>query len=128
LEVPPLESQLQFANTVEIVERARASSEAQVRAAEALTSRCLQHIFDGAASSCWPTCALADISEIVGGIQKSPDRTPTNLHRPYLTVRNVQRGYLDFSRVERFEVTADEIRRLRLVPADLLIVEGNGSL
>lgn len=65
---------------------------------------------------------------MIGGIQKSPDRLPRNHHRPYVTVRNVQRGWLDLSHVERFEVTEAELERLRLHTDDLLIVEGNGSL
>lgn len=42
-------------------------------------------------------------------------------------MRNVQRGLLDLSHVEKFEVTPAELSRLRLVEGDLLIVEGNGS-
>jgi len=76
----------------------------------------------------WPTVRLGEVAQVAGGIQKSPDRSPSNLHRPYVTVRNVQRGWLDLSHVERFEVTEAEIERLRLRTDDLLIVEGNGSL
>src|SRR5207244_1941235 len=44
------------------------------------------------------------------------------------TVRNVQRGSLDLSQVERFEITSAELERLRLQRGDILIVEGNGSV
>ncbi len=71
---------------------------------------------------------LGELGEIVGGIQKSPRRTPVKFHCPYLTVRNVRQGHLDLTDVERFEVTEDELSRLRLMPGDLLLVEGNGSL
>jgi type I restriction enzyme S subunit len=40
----------------------------------------------------------------------------------------VQRGFLDLSVVERFEVTPKEIERLRLRSDDILVVEGNGSI
>lgn len=71
---------------------------------------------------------LAEVSQIAAGIQKQPGREPKSFHRPFLTVRNVQRGSLDLSVVERFEITQAELERLRLQQDDLLIVEGNGSL
>jgi len=110
------------------VERARAAAEAQLEAAKALSAAYLRTVLESATAQAWPRRTLAEMSEIVGGIQKSPDRVPVGFHRPYLTVRNVQRGYLDLSDVERFEVTPAEIERLRLVSGDILVVEGNGSI
>jgi len=75
----------------------------------------------------WPVVRLNSIAEIQGGVQKCPSRAPKQHHRPYLTVRNVQRGFLDLTEVERFEVTDAELERLRLQLGDLLVVEGNGS-
>lgn len=128
VDVPVYELQLKFAQTVESVERARAAAEAQLEAAKALPTAYLRATFDSPEAQQWPRRRLGIISEIVGGIQKTPGRAPVRLHRPYLTVRNVQRGYLDLSRVERFEVTEAELSRLRLIPGDILIVEGNGSV
>jgi type I restriction enzyme S subunit len=110
------------------VERARVAAEAQRDAAEALPAVYLREAFNTPEASSWARERLGTIAEIVSGIQKSPDRAPAKFHRPYLTVRNVQRGYLDVSQVERFEVTPEELQRLRLLPGDILIVEGNGSL
>ena len=128
IELPPYESQLKFARAMEPLDRARAAAEAQFEAARILPAAYFRTVFEGDASRRWETRALSKISEIAGGIQKSPDRAPARFHRPYLTVRNVQRGFLDLSHVEQFEVTADELARLRLLPGDILIVEGNGSL
>ena len=75
----------------------------------------------------WPMVRIDSVASVQGGVQKTRDRQPKRHHRPYLTVRNVQRGYLDLSQVERFEVSPAELDRLRLVPGDILIVEGNGS-
>lgn len=75
----------------------------------------------------WPMVRVESIADVQGGVQKSPNRAPKTNHRPYLTVRNVQRGSLDLSQVERFEVTNDELSRLRLQLGDILVVEGNGS-
>jgi type I restriction enzyme S subunit len=87
-----------------------------------------REVFGGVEAQKWPSVPLESIAEIVGGIQKSPDRAPTKFHYPFLTVRNVQHGYLDLTDTERFEVSPREFERLRLCKGDLLIVEGNGSL
>jgi len=117
-----------LAEQMTAVERARAAAEAQLKAAKALPAAYLRMVFESATAQAWPRRTLAEVSEIAGGIQKSPDRVPVRLHRPYLTVRNVQRGCLDLSEVERFEVTLAEIERLRLLSGDILVVEGNGSI
>jgi type I restriction enzyme S subunit len=70
---------------------------------------------------------VGDVGQVSGGVQKSPSRAPKTHHCPYLTVRNVQRGSLDLSEIERFEVTPSELERLRLRKGDILMVEGNGS-
>ena len=74
---------------------------------------------------CW--ASFDQIGETQGGLQKSPSRKPIKNHYPYLRVANVHRGALDLNELHRFELTDDELTRLRLEPGDLLIVEGNGS-
>jgi type I restriction enzyme S subunit len=76
-------------------------------------------------SYCW--ASFDQIGETQGGLQKSPSRKPTKNHYPYLRVANVHRGSLDLRELHRFELTDEELERLRLQPGDLLIVEGNGS-
>jgi type I restriction enzyme, S subunit len=76
-------------------------------------------------SYCW--ASFDQIGETQGGLQKSPGRKPTKTHYPYLRVANVHRGSLDLRQLHRFELTDEELERLRLQPGDLLIVEGNGS-
>ncbi len=75
----------------------------------------------------WAWTALAQVSEVQGGVQKQPRRSPVQNAFPYLAVANVYRGRLDLSRVGRIELFGAELARLRLRPGDLLIVEGNGS-
>lgn len=74
---------------------------------------------------CW--VSMEQVTKIQGGLQKTPDRSPRAQHAPYLRVGNVLRGRLDLTRLERFELTPAELDRLRLLPGDVLIVEGNGS-
>jgi len=74
---------------------------------------------------CWAT--LDQIGDTQGGLQKTPGRSPVRNHFPYLRVANVHRGQLDLREMHRFEVSDEELRRLRLQRGDILIVEGNGS-
>lgn len=75
----------------------------------------------------WAWTTLNDISAIQGGIQKQPKRVPRANAYPFLRVANVLRGKLDLVDMHQIELFGDEPARLRLVPGDLLIVEGNGS-
>ena len=75
----------------------------------------------------WCEQLINDFCTVQGGIQKTPLRRPVSLHFPYLRVANVQRGRIDVTELERYELTHDELAKWRLNKGDLLIVEGNGS-
>ncbi len=130
--LPPLPEQQRIAailrEQLAAVERARAAAEAQLSAARELPAAYLREVFDGDRTQSWPKKLIGEIADVSGGIQKSPARIPNKHHRPFLTVRNVQRGELDLSNIERFEITPGELLRYRLETGDLLIVEGNGSI
>lgn len=76
----------------------------------------------------WISVPMEAVFEVAGGIQKTPDRTPRGNAFPYLGVANVYRGRLDLSIVKEFELAPGELERRRLLPGDLLIIEGNGSI
>lgn len=76
----------------------------------------------------WRWVSLLDVSFISGGMQKTQSRTPIKNFYPYLGVQNVQRGYLNLSQIKYFEATETELKKLKLVKNDLLIIEGNGSI
>ncbi len=78
--------------------------------------------------STWAWANLDCISEIQGGIQKQPSRTPSQNSFPFLRVANVARGQLKLDSVHEIELFEGELERLRLQRDDVLIVEGNGSL
>jgi type I restriction enzyme S subunit len=67
------------------------------------------------------------ISEVRGGIQKGPHRAPGANPVRYLTVAHVQRNQVLTGNPRLFEVGAAELERWRLIPGDVLIIEGNGS-
>lgn len=66
-------------------------------------------------------------AEVRGGIQKGPHRVPGANPVRYLTVAHVQRDQLVTDDPRYFEVSPEELARWRLVPGDVLIIEGNGS-
>ena len=75
----------------------------------------------------WETHELVECFEIVSGIQKTPARSPKDNPVPYLAVANVYRDKIDLSDIRYFEVTPEELEKLKLQDKDILIVEGNGS-
>ena len=76
-------------------------------------------------SWCW--ASVEQTSEVQGGIQKQPKRTPAANSFPFLRVANVHRNRLELDEIHRIELFGEELERLRLQPDDLLVVEGNGS-
>ncbi len=75
----------------------------------------------------WVWASVDEVSQIQGGIQKQPSRTPKDNFYPYLRVANVLRGRLDLRDIACMELFNDELSALRLQVGDLLVVEGNGS-
>jgi len=76
----------------------------------------------------WTWTRVGLFAEVQGGIQKTPSRKPVKSAYPYLRVANVLRGSLDLSEIHRFELASGELERWRLLPGDVLVVEGNGSI
>jgi type I restriction enzyme, S subunit len=76
----------------------------------------------------WVWATIDMLSEIQGGIQKQPSRTPKENKYPFLRVANVLRGKLKLDEIHEIELFDGELERLVLQPEDVLIVEGNGSL
>lgn len=72
--------------------------------------------------------ALAEVAEISGGITKNAKRSALAIQRPYLSVANVHFNRIDISNLSNIGVNEAEIARAQLMPGDLMVVEGNGSL
>lgn len=73
----------------------------------------------------WEIVALADISEIKGGVTVDKKRTTEGGRAvPYLRVANVQEGYLDLEHLKEIVVGGDVIDKLKLERGDILLNEG----
>ena len=76
----------------------------------------------------WVWARLDDLGEVTGGLTKNPDRAAFPEKLPFLRVANVQMGALNLEEIKEIGVRPGERNRLLLVPDDLLVVEGNGSI
>jgi type I restriction enzyme S subunit len=71
--------------------------------------------------------AIEAFADVRGGIQKGAHRAPKENPVRYLTVAHVHRNCILLSDPRFFEVNKQELERWRLMPGDVLIIEGNGS-
>jgi len=74
-----------------------------------------------------PRPRIEELCEVRGGIQKSSARLPGANPRRYITVAHVQRNRIDTTDPRFFEVSDAEFQGWRLLPGDVLVIEGNGS-
>ena len=75
---------------------------------------------------CW--ASIAQVASISGGITKNANREKLPMKRPYLRVANVYANELRLNEIKHIGASEDEAERTSLLPGDLLIVEGNGSV
>jgi len=76
----------------------------------------------------WRWQAISEVMSITGGLTKNPERTAMAARRPYLRVANVYANELRLDEISETGCTEKEFEKTRLLPGDLLVVEGNGSL
>lgn len=76
----------------------------------------------------WPVRPLRAMADIRLGRQRSPDRAEGPNMVPYLRAANVKDGWLDLSNVKEMDFTPAEQGVFALMPGDVLVTEGAGSL
>ncbi|MBE9188634.1 restriction endonuclease subunit S [Microcoleus sp. LEGE 07076] len=126
---PPLDGQRRIVARIEElaakVEEARGLRRQSIEESEALVNATAFKAFTGFDSR--NLLPIESICEVKGGIQKSSDRVPGANPRRYITVAHVQRNWIDTGDPRYFEVSNKELERWRLLPGDVLVIEGNGS-
>ena len=140
--VPPLPEQQRIVNRIESLfaklDEAKQKAQDALDSFETRKAAILHKAFTGELTAqwrkehgvgmeSWKIHELAGCFEIVSGIQKTPARSPKDNPIPYLAVANVYRNRIDLSDIRYFEVTPEELEKLKLQDKDILIVEGNGS-
>ena len=73
----------------------------------------------------WRLFRIEQVGVVEGGRQRSPKAQGTP--RPYLRVANVYDGYIDTTSLLSMPFSEPEFARLRLVPGDLLLNEGQSK-
>ncbi len=125
--LPPTEEQRRVAARLDAlggkVARAKALAAAQEEDTRELGVALSERLFEAVAE----TVAIEDFCDVRGGIQKSANRAPGQNPRRYLTVAHVQRNVIRTDDPRFFEVSDAELERWRLLPGDVLVIEGNGS-
>ncbi|WP_082506011.1 restriction endonuclease subunit S [Deinococcus sp. Leaf326] len=76
----------------------------------------------------WEESTLDTCGSVSGGLTKNSTRQDLPMQKPYLRVANVQANQLSLNSITEIGITEMEWNKTRLLPGDLLIVEGNGSL
>ena len=126
--LPPLAEQKRIARILTeqtaAVERARASAEAQLQAAESLPAAYLRAVFNGPGSHGWPGKRLREVCDIQLGKMLSPKSKAGVRPRPYLRNANVQWNRFDLSTVLAMDFADDEEEKFALKRGDLLVCEG----
>ena len=76
----------------------------------------------------WSWVSFGTVAHVTGGLTKNKSRDNIKTRAPYLRVGNVYANELRLEDVTEIGCTEAELKKTRLAPGDLLIVEGNGSV
>lgn len=127
--LPPLDEQRRIVARIEQlaakIEEARGLRRDAVGAAEAMMKAIASDLLTGTDGA--EICSVDSMCDVRGGIQRSAARTPGANPRRYITVAHVQRNRIHTGDPRYFEVSDNELDRWRLLPGDVLVIEGNGS-
>jgi type I restriction enzyme S subunit len=127
--LPPLAEQRRIVARIEAlaakIEEALALRQQAAKEAEAMIKAIASHLL--ARTDGRQLCSVESVCDVRGGIQRSAARAPSASPRRYITVAHVQRNRIDTGDPRYFEVSDDELQRWRLLPGDVLVIEGNGS-
>lgn len=126
--LPPLDEQRRIVARIERlaakIEKARGLRREALAGLDDMLQSAAAVSFDGIDGRFFP---IEELCEVRGGVQKSSARLPGANPRRYITVAHVHRGWVDTNDPRYFEVTNPELERWRLLPGDVLVIEGNGS-
>ena len=122
--LPPLPEQKHIAailnEQMAAVERARAAAEARLKAAKALPSAYLRATFDSPEAKAWPKKRLGELSLIGPDNGVFKHRSDFGHGVPIVNVSDLFPSLMvNLDRMERVQVSEDEVRRYGIAPGDL---------
>lgn len=129
IQLPSIEEQRRIAAILDKADAIRRKREEGIRLTEELLRSTFLDMFGDPATNPkrWERCSVGEVAEVQGGLQIAPirDRHPYKI--PYLRVANVYRDRLDLREIKKIGCTVAEFERVRLLPGDILLVEGHGN-
>ena len=125
--LPPLEEQERIVNTLTLLTELVEGGMDELDAARILLDRMRLSLLDGLTPSDSPTILLSDVAVIQSGITKNRSKESSGREVPYLRTANVQAGFLDLQDIRTIGVTGDQARKHRLLPGDVLVLEGGDA-
>lgn len=139
--LPPLAEQARIVQKLDELLAQVDTLKARIDAIPALLKRFRQSVLAAAVSGSlteewrtqnfrteWSTSSFGSEGQVSGGLTKNAKRKELSLERPYLRVANVHANSLSLEDVTCIGLTQKEFEKTKLLPGDILIVEGNGSL
>lgn len=125
--LPSIAEQRRIADILDNADALRAKRRAALAQQDALTQSIFLDMFGDGGSPSGEATTIGEVADVQGGLQLTSSRDRLPLRVPYLRVANVYRGRLDLCAIKSMGATDAEIARTRLVPGDMLVVEGHGN-
>lgn len=126
--LPPLAEQQRIVailnEQLTAVEKARAATAEQLKAAKALPAAYLREVFESEEAQQWEKKRLDEVANIGAGIALGRPLRGETRKVSYLRVANVKDGHLDLSDVYKTDATEAEISKCLLKYGDILLTEG----
>lgn len=123
-DLPPLDQQKRIADLLWASEAHRNAHESVgIALREATRTYCLNSY--QLARELGRLTAITEVADLVLGRQKSPKYATGEFNHPFLSVANVGELELVLSGVQQMDFQSAELERLRLMPGDILMTEGD---
>ncbi|GJN54087.1 restriction endonuclease subunit S [Pseudomonas tohonis] len=127
--LPPLPEQKRIAAILDKVDAIRRKRQQAIQLADDFLRAVFLDMFGDPVTNPkgWNVREVGDLCDVQGGLQVSKKRAGLPVTAPYLRVANVLRNRLDLAEIKEIELLESEYRRVKLIPDDILIVEGHGN-
>jgi type I restriction enzyme, S subunit len=127
--LPPLPEQCRIAAILDKADALRTKRREALAQLDRLAQAIFVEMFGDTATNpkAWPMASVGEVADVQGGLQVTSARKNLPVEIPYLRVANVYRGRLQLDEVKTIRATASEVARTKLVPQDMLVVEGHGN-
>ena len=123
--LPPIDEQRRIADVLEALDALRADAMVETAAAATVAKRLRARLLGDEE---FDRVRLADAVDITMGRQRSPKHQTGDHIVPYIRAANIKDGFLALDDVLRMNFTPAEQRKFQLMPGDVLVTEGCGSL